>query len=92
MSISKVSSITVDTSSSSLHNHIEEVPVTEKPKFVFTPVNRFGHATNEEAKLKDNGMNVQQWVEGWDDKGDVCFSCMRLAFGLGDHIHVYVQL
>ena len=55
---SGVSPVTMDTSSSSLHNHIEEVPVIEKPKFVFTPVNRFGHAANEEAKIRDTGMNA----------------------------------
>ena len=53
-----VSSVAMDASSSSLHNHIEEVPVSEKPKFVFTPVNRFGYAANEETKLKDSGMNI----------------------------------
>ena len=53
-----VSSVAMDTGSSSLHNHIEEVPVIEKPKFVFTPVNRFGYAANEETKLKDSGMNI----------------------------------
>ena len=45
-----VSSVAMDTSSSSSYNHIEEVPVNEKPMFVFTPVNRFGHAPNEEVK------------------------------------------
>ena len=54
--ISRVFSVTVDTSSSSLHNHIEEVAVVDKPKFFFTPVNRFGCAVNELTKLEDTGM------------------------------------
>ena len=64
---SGISSFTMDTSSSSLHNHIEEVLVNEKPKFVFTPVNRFGYVPDEEAKIRYTGMNA------WDDQGSMCF-------------------
>lgn len=45
-------------SSISLHNHIEEVPVLNKPKFFFTHVNRFGHTVEGEPNLKDTGMDV----------------------------------
>jgi len=53
---SGISTLSTDTSNSSLHNHIEEVPVVEKPKFFFTPVNRFGHT--EGARLEDTGMSI----------------------------------
>ena len=54
-SSSTTSGVSSPTSSSSLNSHIEEVPATEKPKFIFTPVNRFGNAVEEGRHLEDTG-------------------------------------
>ena len=46
-----------------LHGHVEEVPIVEKPKFLFTPVNRFGNTVKEGEHLENTG---KCQVEGWN--------------------------
>ena len=56
-STSKASSLDPSTS---LPNHVEEVPDVEKPKFFFTPVNRFGVTVGNQ--LEDKGMYIQSCI------------------------------
>ena len=45
-----------------LHGHVEEVPTVEKPKFLFTPVNRFGNTVKEGEHLENTGKcQVEEW-------------------------------
>ena len=62
-SINHSSSPSMDTSDGATsHGHVEEVPIAEKPKFLFTPVNRFGNTVKEGEHLENTGKwQVERW-------------------------------
>ena len=44
-----------------VQNHVKEVPVVEKPKFFFTPVNRFGNTEGSQLEDKGTRFSMQRY-------------------------------